>query len=624
MNKKQKKVFYKILISGVSYIFVIVICRFLIPDNGEYGLARLILYLIPYFILSWDIYKKSVAKIIHKDFFDEDLLVIIATSGALFIKEYSEAVAVILLYTIGELLQSIAVNNSRKSVEELMNICPDYANILKDGQVVRTDPENICIGQEIVIRAGEKIPLDCRVTNGNSTVDTSPLTGEHIPKRISEGSELISGCINGGGLIRATVTKEFSDSTVSKILELVESASEKKSSSEKFIAKFARFYTPVIFLSAILLAVIPSIIYGNFAEWISRACAFLVVSCPCALVISVPMSFFCGIGAASKQGILVKGSNFLETISKTTTVVFDKTGTITKGEFSVTKVSPCNIDKEKLLEITALAESYSNHPVADSIRNACKSFLDISRVTNVVEIPGKGVSAVVDGKKIFIGNEKIIPDSIEYSDNDQSDSIGTIVYVSSDNEFLGYIVISDTIKDNAKKTIECLRKIGIKKIVMLTGDKENVGRQVAEELGLDDVYCEMLPHDKVSKLEELLESESSTGGKLSFVGDGVNDAPVLMRSDVGIAMGGIGCDAAIEAADIIIMDDDIYKIPMAVKISRKVMSIVKQNITFALAVKFTILILGAFGVTSMWFAVFADVGVSVIAILNSMRALKPI
>lgn len=622
MSENQKKELNKIILSAVLYLTAILLCKLIIPVEDKYKTTQLVLYLIPYSVISWDIYKKTFRRLRFNDLFDENFLIIAATLCAIFTGDYSEAVAVVLLYTIGELLQKTAVNRSRDAVRELMDINPEYANIIQNGQIVKTQPESVAVGEQIVIKPGERIPLDCIVTEGSSMIDTSPITGEHLPKYVREGSELVSGCINGDGILCARVTRAFENSTVSKILELVESASDKKAVTEKFITKFARFYTPFVLASAALLALIPPLIYGDFTKWLRRSCTFLVVSCPCALVISVPMSFFCGIGAASKKGILIKGGNFLETASKINSMVLDKTGTITKGEFKVSRICPNGTDESGLLELAALSEAYSNHPIADSIRSAYGATVDIKRVSVVNEIPGKGLEAFVDGKKVFVGNSAVLPAKLRHYSAEAKNVAGTIVYVSGENDFFGYIVISDTLKDDSAKAVGELKSLGVRSIIMMTGDKKEVGYAVSKQLGLDRAYCEMLPQDKISKLGELIEKNSRTGGKLAFAGDGVNDAPSLMRSDVGIAMGSMGSDAAIEAADIVIMDDDILKIPLIIKIARKTMSIVRQNISIALGVKFAVLISGALGITGMWAAVFADVGVSLIAVLNSARALK--
>lgn len=569
----------------------------------------------------------------------------VATIGAFGVNEYSEAVAVMLFYQVGELFQSYAVNRSRQSITDLMDICPEYANIEEDGQLKQVDPDDVEVGDIIVIKPGEKIPLDGKVVFGESMVDTSALTGESVPRTVKEGDDLVSGCVNGNGLLRAEVTKEFDDSTVAKILELVENASSKKAHVENFITRFARYYTPAVVIGAVVLAVIPPLFAGqSWAEWVRRACTFLVISCPCALVISVPMSFFSGIGAASKKGVLVKGSNYLEIMSKLHTVVFDKTGTLTKGEFKVARIysadekadtaengenesdesaengTDSRSEKQrKVLELAALAESYSDHPISRSIRDAWGKELDQSRVSDAQEISGHGVKVKIDGKMVLAGNGKLMDEEgISYT---ECDSIGTVVYVAEDGRFLGSIVIADGIKDGVKDAVQRLKRAGVSKTVMLTGDRRNVAEAVAKEIGLDEVHAQLLPGDKVDAVESLMKFLPESK-KLAFVGDGINDAPVLSRADVGIAMGSMGSDAAIEAADVVLMDDDPGKIADIVRISRKTMGIVMQNIVFALGVKFVVLAMGAFGVANMWEAVFADVGVSVIAILNAMRALK--
>ena len=597
------------------------------------------MYLIPYFVIGWDILYKAVRNIKNGQVFDENFLMAVATIGAFGVNEYSEAVAVMLFYQVGELFQSYAVNRSRQSISDLMDICPEYANIEEDGQLKQVDPDDVEVGDIIVIKPGEKIPLDGKVVFGESMVDTSALTGESVPRRVKEGDDLVSGCVNGNGLLRAEVTKEFDDSTVAKILELVENASSKKAHVENFITRFARYYTPAVVIGAVVLAVIPPLFAGqSWSEWVRRACTFLVISCPCALVISVPMSFFSGIGAASKKGVLVKGSNYLETMSKLHTVVFDKTGTLTKGEFKVTEI--CCADEavngenggnsengakardekqNEVLELAALAESYSDHPISRSIRDAWGKELDQSRLSDAEEISGHGMKVKIDGKTVLAGNGKLMDkEGISYT---EYTSVGTVVYVAEDGKFLGSILIADGIKDGVKDAIQGLKRSGVSKTVMLTGDKRNVAEAVAKEIGLDEVHAELLPGDKVDRVEELLR-ELKGNEKLAFVGDGINDAPVLSRADVGIAMGSMGSDAAIEAADVVLMDDDPGKIADIVRISRKTMGIVIQNIVFALGVKFIVLAMGAFGVANMWEAVFADVGVSVIAILNAMRALK--
>lgn len=579
-----------------------------------------LIYLIPYLVIGYDIIYKAVRNISHGQIFDENFLMMIATFGAFGVKEYSEAVAVMLFYQVGELFQSYAVGKSRQSISAMMDICPEYANIEADGELTQVDPDDVEVGTIIVVKPGERIPLDGIVTEGESLIDTAALTGESVPRKASAGDEIISGCVNGSGTLKVKVTKEFEDSTVAKILELVENASSKKANVENFITRFAKYYTPIVTIGAVLLAVLPPLVLGSgWGEWIQRACIFLVISCPCALVISVPMGFFGGIGAASKIGVLVKGSNYLEAVSEMTTIVFDKTGTLTKGEFKVAQILPQSCGEEELLELAALGEGYSNHPIAGSIKEAYGKTLDMNRVSDAEEIAGHGIRVLIDGKEILVGNGKLMrQQNIDYISCKEA---GTIVYVASQGEFAGAIVISDTVKDGAKEAIRSMKHVGVKKSVMLTGDRKEAAESVAAELGIDEVYSELLPGDKVSKVEGLLERQRNKE-KLAFVGDGINDAPVLTRADIGIAMGSMGSDAAIEAADVVLMDDDVRKIASIVHISRKTLRIVKQNIVFALAVKALVLLLGALGMANMWEAVFADVGVSVIAILNSMRALK--
>ena len=639
MTKKQKNMLTRILVTAILYVVLVAADHMkMLPAVFE-GWKRLFLYLIPYFVIGWDILYKAVRNIKNGQVFDENFLMAVATIGAFGVNEYSEAVAVMLFYQVGELFQSYAVNRSRQSISDLMDICPEYANIEEDGQLKQVDPDDVEVGDIIVIKPGEKIPLDGKVVFGESMVDTSALTGESVPRRMKEGDDLVSGCVNGNGLLRAEVTKEFDDSTVAKILELVENASSKKAHVENFITRFARYYTPAVVIGAVVLAVIPPLFAGqSWSEWVRRACTFLVISCPCALVISVPMSFFSGIGAASKKGVLVKGSNYLETMSKLHTVVFDKTGTLTKGEFKVTEI--CCADEavngenggnsengakardekqNEVLELAALAESYSDHPISRSIRDAWGKELDQSRLSDAEEISGHGMKVKIDGKTVLAGNGKLMDkEGISYT---EYTSVGTVVYVAEDGKFLGSILIADGIKEGVKDAIRGLKQSGVSKTVMLTGDKRNVAEAVAKEIGLDEVHAELLPGDKVDRVEELLR-ELKGNEKLAFVGDGINDAPVLSRADVGIAMGSMGSDAAIEAADVVLMDDDPGKIADIVRISRKTMGIVIQNIVFALGVKFIVLAMGAFGVANMWEAVFADVGVSVIAILNAMRALR--
>ena len=645
MTKKQKNMLTRILVTAVLYAALVAADHMkMIPAVFE-GWKLLFLYFIPYFVIGWDILYKAVRNIKNGQIFDENFLMAVATIGAFGVNEYSEAVAVMLFYQVGELFQSYAVNRSRQSITDLMDICPEYANIEEDGQLKQVDPDDVEVGDIIVIKPGEKIPLDGKVVFGESMVDTSALTGESVPRTVKEGDDLVSGCVNGNGLLRAEVTKEFDDSTVAKILELVENASSKKAHVENFITRFARYYTPAVVIGAVVLAVIPPLFAGqSWAEWVRRACTFLVISCPCALVISVPMSFFSGIGAASKKGVLVKGSNYLEIMSKLHTVVFDKTGTLTKGEFKVARIysvdeeadttgngenesgesaengtDPRSEKQRKVLELAALAESYSDHPISRSIRDAWGKELDQSRVSDAQEISGHGVKVKIDGKMVLAGNGKLMDEErISYT---ECDSIGTVVYVAEDGRFLGSIVIADGIKDGVKDAIQRLKRAGVSKTVMLTGDRRNVAEAVAKEIGLDEVHAQLLPGDKVDAVESLMKFLPESK-KLAFVGDGINDAPVLSRADVGIAMGSMGSDAAIEAADVVLMDDDPGKIADIVRISRKTMGIVMQNIVFALGVKFVVLAMGAFGVANMWEAVFADVGVSVIAILNAMRALK--
>ena len=620
MTKKQKNMFTRILVTAVLYAALVAADHMKMISAVFTGWKMLFLYLIPYFVIGWDILYKAVRNIKNGQVFDENFLMAVATIGAFGVNEYSEAVAVMLFYQVGELFQSYAVNRSRQSITDLMDICPEYANIEEDGQLKQVDPDDVEVGDIIVIKPGEKIPLDGKVVFGESMVDTSALTGESVPRRVKEGDDLVSGCVNGNGLLRAEVTKEFDDSTVAKILELVENASSKKAHVENFITRFARYYTPAVVIGAVVLAVIPPLFLGqSWAEWVRRACTFLVISCPCALVISVPMGFFGGIGAASNVGVLVKGSNYLEAVAEMTTIVFDKTGTLTKGEFKVAQIQPQGMTETELLEIAALGEGYSTHPIANSIRESYGKTPDMKRTENANEIAGHGISITVDNKAVLIGNEKLMKkEGIAYT---PCQSGGTVVYVACDGKFAGTLVISDTVKDGAKEAISAMKQGGVKKCVMLTGDRKEAAMEVAKELGIDEVHAELLPADKVAQVERLLR-EKPKKEKLAFVGDGINDAPVLTRADIGIAMGSMGSDAAIEAADVVLMDDDVRKIASIVRISRKTLSIVKQNIVFALGVKAIVLLLGAFGAANMWEAVFADVGVSVIAILNSMRALK--
>lgn len=619
MTKKQKTMVFRIVATFIIYIPLAVAEHMeLLAAKGS--LSWLALYLIPYLLIGWDIIYKALRNIRNGQVFDENFLMALATFGAFGVGEYSEAVAVMLFYQVGELFQSYAVNRSRQSISDLMDICPEYANIEEGGVLRQVDPDDVEVGDVIVVKAGERIPLDGKVVFGDSMVDTSALTGEPVPRRASVGDEVISGCVNGSGLLRVEVTREFDDSTVAKILELVENASSKKAKVENFITKFARYYTPAVVIGAVILAVFPPLLLGqSWAEGVRRACTFLVISCPCALVISVPMSFFGGIGAASRKGVLVKGSNFLEALSNMTTIVFDKTGTLTRGEFKVTEILPGSMGKEELLELTAYAESYSDHPISRSILEAWGREPDRSRVRDNREIAGHGLEAVVDGKTVLAGNEKLmIQNGVAF---EACSSAGTVVYVAVDGVYAGAVVISDTIKESAADAIRELKRVGVRKTVMLTGDRKEVGEAVAAQLGLDEVHAQLLPEDKVEQVEQLL-TRQRKGEKLAFVGDGINDAPVLSRADIGIAMGSMGSDAAIEAADVVLMDDDPRKIASVVRISRKTLVIVKQNIAFALGVKAIVLAMGAFGAANMWEAVFADVGVSVIAIINAMRALK--
>ena len=591
----------------------------LLSLNNEW--LQIALFIISYIIVGGDVVKRAVKNIFKGQVFDENFLMSIATIGAFFIGEYPEGVAVMLFYQVGELFQSYAVGKSRKSIASLMDIRPDYANVKKGDELVKVDPDEVQIGDIILIKAGEKIPLDGKVIEGSSMIDTSALTGESVPREVEVGSDILSGCININGVITAEVTKEFGESTVSKILDLVENASSKKSNSEQFITKFARYYTPVVVIIAVFLAIIPPLVIdgATFSDWIYRALAFLVVSCPCALVISIPLSFFGGIGGASKKGVLVKGSNYLEALAETEIVVFDKTGTLTKGVFNVQEIHPEGVSKEELLELTAHAESYSNHPISLSLKRAYSKEIDNGRISDVEEISGHGVIATVDSKKVMVGNIKLMKMmDIPYF---KGELIGTIVHVAVNNKYIGYIVIADEVKEDSAQAIKELKAANIKQTVMLTGDNKSIGSKVAKELGLDKVYAELLPADKVEKLEELF-SQKSKKGKLAFVGDGINDAPVLARADIGIAMGGLGSDAAIEAADVVIMTDEPSKIATTMKISKKTLKIAHQNIVFAIGIKIIVLILSAFGITTMWAAIFADVGVTIIAVLNAFRALN--
>lgn len=617
MSKKQKKMLARIIISFILFLTVV-----FIPINNKY--LQLVAALIPFLIIGYDILLKSARNILHGQIFDENFLMSIATIGSFVLGycngtgDYDEGTAVMLFYQIGEFFQSYAVGSSRKSIAALMDIRPDFANVEINGQIISTAPEEVEIGSITVIKPGERIPLDGIVEEGNSSIDTSALTGESMPRDVATGDGVISGCINLSGMLKVRTTKQYGESTVSKILDLVENSSSKKSKAENFITKFAKYYTPCVVFAALALALIPSFITGEWAKWINRALIFLVISCPCALVISVPLSFFGGIGGASKSGILVKGGNYLEILSKAETVVFDKTGTLTKGVFKVTAVHPEKISESQLLEYAAMAESFSNHPIAQSICEAYDSDTDSSLIKNYEEIAGRGIKCTINGKLICIGNDKLMNDI--GADWHSCHHVGTSVHIAVDNFYAGHIIIADEIKPDSKQTIQSLKKNGIKKTVMLTGDSEKVGKHIAEELKIDEVYCGLLPGDKVDMVEKLL-NETSEKGKLIFVGDGINDAPVISRADIGIAMG-TGSDAAIEAADIVLMNDKPSKISDAINISKKTLKIVYQNIIFALTVKIVILILGSVGLANMWAAVFADVGVSVIAILNAMRCMK--
>ena len=619
MTKKQKKMLYRIIVTFLLFA-VLMVCEHTGGMDGWNKIVLFVIYLVPYLVIGYDIVYKAARNISHGQVFDENFLMMIATFGAFGVGEYSEAVAVMLFYQVGELFQGYAVGKSRQSISDMMDICPEYANIEEDGVLKQVDPDDVEVGSIIVVKPGERIPLDGIVVEGESLIDTAALTGESVPRSAKAGDEIISGCVNGSGTLKVKTTKEFDDSTVAKILELVENASSKKAKVENFITRFAKYYTPVVTIGAVILAILPPLILGGgWAEWIQRACIFLVISCPCALVISVPLGFFGGIGAASKIGVLVKGSNYLEAVAEMTTIVFDKTGTLTKGEFKVTDVITENGSKEELIELAALGEGYSNHPIANSIREAYGKELDLNRVTNTEEIAGHGIKAVIDGKTVLLGNEKLMKsESIFYT---SCKSMGTVVYVACNGVFEGAVVISDTIKDGAKEAIRDMKQVGVRHTVMLTGDRREAAETVAQTLGIDEVHAELLPGGKVEQVEALLKAEKQKE-RLAFVGDGINDAPVLTRADIGIAMGSMGSDAAIEAADIVLMDDDVTKIASVVRIARKTLRIVKQNIVFALAIKALVLILGALGMANMWEAVFADVGVSVIAILNSMRTLN--
>lgn len=612
MSKKQKRTLSRILLSAA-----LLAVAALLPLNGW---ARLAVFLLPYAVIGWDVLWRAVRNIARGQVFDENFLMALATVGAFCVGEYPEAVFVMLFYQVGELFQSYAVAQSRKSIASLMDIRPDYANIEQDGALIQVAPEEVAVGSAIVIKAGERIPLDGVVLEGSSTVDTAALTGESLPREVQSGDDVISGCVNLSGVLTVQVTRPFAESTVSKILDLVENSSSKKAKAEHFITKFARYYTPAVVLAAVALAFLPPLFTAiSWTDSITRALNFLVVSCPCALVISVPLSFFGGIGGASRDGILVKGGNYLEVLARAEIVVFDKTGTLTKGVFNVTAIHPDDIPEARLLELAALAECYSDHPISRSLKEAYGKDIDASRVSGVEELPGRGVKAVVDGRPVCAGNDKLMEElGVKWH---PCHRVGTTVHVAVDGIYAGHIVISDEVKEDAKAAVAALKALGVRKAVMLTGDAKAVGEAVAADLGLDEVHTQLLPADKVDRVESLLKQVSSKGA-LAFVGDGINDAPVLSRADIGIAMGGLGSDAAIEAADVVLMDDKPSKLSDAISIARRTLSIVRQNIFFALAVKALVLVLSAVGLATMWEAVFADVGVSVIAILNAMRALK--
>ena len=633
MTRKQKKMLWRILISFVLFTAALLLPTIwlsgpipllsVIQDQGgcgAYALAKWPLFLIPYLVIGWDVLWKAVRNIMNGQVFDENFLMCVATIGALIIGEFPEAVAVMLFYQVGELFQNVAVSRSRQSISELMDIRPDYANIQRDGQLVQVDPEEVAVGDVIVIKAGERVPLDGVVLEGASALDTAALTGESLPRDVAAGDEVISGCVNLSGLLHVKVGKPFGQSTVARILDLVENSSEKKAQAEHFITKFARYYTPIVVFAALALAVIPSLLDGQWGIWVPRALNFLVVSCPCALVISIPLSFFGGIGGASKQGILVKGSNYLEALAQAGVVVFDKTGTLTQGKFSVTAVHPDGMSQEELLELAALAEQFSTHPISKSIVAAWGGTPDQSRAADVEEIAGHGVRAVIDGRTVLAGNGKLmaregIPLTLDH------DHPGTIIHVAAEGRYAGHLVIADQPKETSAQALRELKAAGVRQTVMLTGDAQGAAQAVAQELDLDRFYAQLLPAGKVEQVENLLQ-EKSPKETLVFVGDGINDAPVLSRADIGVAMGALGSDAAIEAADIVLMDDDLLKLTAAVRIARKTLSIVRQNVVFALGVKLLVLILSAVGLANMWAAVFADVGVSVLAILNASRMLK--
>ena len=612
MSRKQKRNVFRIAFAAVLFVVV-----WALPTDG---VVRLLTFLVPYAIVGYDVVFEALRNIAHGQVFDENFLMSVATIGAFFVADYPEAVAVMLFYQVGELFQSIAVGKSRKSIAALMDIRPDYANVLRDGDVKTVSPEEVEIGEIIEIKPGEKIPLDAVVTKGETTVNTAALTGESVPVTCRVGDAVISGSVNQNGLIEARVTSVFGESTVSKILDLVENATSKKAKSENFITRFAKYYTPCVVFAALALALIPPLLFKQpFSVWVTRALTFLVVSCPCALVVSVPLTFFCGIGGASRQGVLIKGANYLETLSKAETVVFDKTGTLTNGTFTVVAIHPQQISERELLDLTATAESVSSHPIATSILKAYGEPIDKTRIGNIEELSGRGIHAVIDGKSVYVGNG-VLMQSVGV-DFHECKTVGTTVHIAVDGLYAGHIVIADTVKPDAKSAVEQLKASGIRKTVMLTGDSDTVGQAVAKELGMDEAYTQLMPDDKVEKTEKLL-AEKNTKSTLAFVGDGINDAPVLARADVGIAMGALGSDAAIEAADVVLMDDKPTKLVTALKISRKTMRIVRQNIVFALSVKAVVLLLSAFGLASMWVAVFADVGVMILAVCNAVRAMR--
>lgn len=612
MTRKQKRLLFRIIIAAVLFA-----AGSLLPLGPTVEMG---VFLVCYAVIGWDIVWKAVTNILHGQVFDENFLMTIATIGALILGEHSEGVAVMLFYQVGEWFQSYAVSKSRKSIASLMDIRPDYANVERNGKLEQVDPDEVNIGDTIVVKPGERVPLDGKIIKGTSALDTSALTGESMPRDVEPGMEVISGCINQTGILTIQTTKKYGESTVAKILDLVENASDKKGKTENFISRFARYYTPIVVFAAIALAILPPLVTGQpFSVWIYRALTFLVISCPCALVISIPLSFFGGIGGASKIGVLVKGSNYLESLAHTEVVVFDKTGTLTKGSFAVSQIKAIDMKEEQLLELAAYAEDYSNHPISQSIQKAYGKKIDNSRISDVQEIAGHGVRAVIDGKTVLAGNAKLMNgENIVYT---PSDAIGTVIYLACNGKYAGYIVIEDEVKADAPAAIRALKEVGVRKAVMLTGDADAVGKKVAQKLGLDQAYTELLPADKVDRVEAMLK-QTSEKGKLVFVGDGINDAPVLARADVGIAMGGLGSDAAIEAADVVLMTDEPSKISAVVRIARKTIRIANENIVFALGVKLLVLILGATGYANMWAAVFADVGVSVIAILNAIRAMR--